>query len=250
MKSYRIFVKTLKEQIRSGWDLILSISLAPFIIVIYWVFLGSGAGLTLNVVVVNNDLQSGTPQACSDEVIKDLISLKNADGTYVLHIKEVDNATAAEDKIKDRQAIAAIVFPDGYSKEIQRVRENGGIMSAEVSAVIIGDQGNPYYALVSAFVVSELESYVMKATGQQMPFIFQERFVGDGTIRNEFDSYVPGLLIASITLIIFSVSIGISREIESGTMRRLKLTRITSFDFLGGVSLVYIFFGLISVDNL
>jgi ABC-2 type transport system permease protein len=247
MKLWRVCIKTLKEQIRSGWDLALSISLAPVFIIIYWVFMGSGAALTMDVLIVNHDLVNGIPQTCSETVTKDLTSLKQTDGTPILHIKETDNTAIAEEKIKDRQAVAAVIFPAGYSADIQRVYENGGVMSAEASAIVIGDQGHPYYAMASVFIFSELEKYVVQATGQQMPFVIQEQFVGDGKIRRDFDNYVPGLLIVSITMIIFSVSIAISREIESGTVRRLKLTRMSSIDLLGGVSLVYVFFSLISV---
>jgi ABC-2 type transport system permease protein len=165
----------------------------------------------------------------------------------MLRIKQLDSPAAAEKKIMDRQAVATVIFPPGYSAEIQRVHDNGGVMSAEASAVVIGDQGHPYYPLASVIIISEMEDYVVQSTGQPIPFVFQERFVGDGTMRRDFDNYIPGLLIAAITMVIFSVSIGISREIESGGIRRLKLTRMTSFDLLGGISLVYLFFSLLSV---
>jgi ABC-2 type transport system permease protein len=45
----------------------------------------------------------------------------------------------------------------------------------------------------------------------------------------------------------FSVSIAIARDIENGTARRLVLSRMNSFDLLGGVSIFYIILSLISV---
>jgi ABC-2 type transport system permease protein len=247
MKLWRVCIKTFKEQVRSGWDLGLSIALAPVFIIIYWLFMGSGAAFSLDVLVVNNDAVNGVVQPCSQDVINNMVSLKNTDGTRILRIKQMDNAAAAEEKIKERQAVAAVIFPAGYTADIERVHDNGGVMSNEASALVIGDQGHPYYPLASVIIFSELEKYVVQSTGQQIPYVFQEQFVGDGTMRRDFDNYIPGLLIAAITMIIFSVSIGISREIENGTIRRLKLTRMSSFDLLGGVSLVYLFFSLISV---
>jgi ABC-2 type transport system permease protein len=247
MKLWRVCVKTLKEQMRSGWDLILSISLAPLFILIYWIFMGSGAALTIDVLVVNNDQGNGITQNHGEVLTARLIALKHTDGTPVFRVKTMDNPAAAEQKIKDRQAVAAVIFPEGYSSEIQRAHDDGSVMSAEASALVMGDQGHPYYALAAVFIFSELESYTFEATGQQMPFNPQERFIGDGTVRRDFDNYVPGLLIVAITMIIFSVSIGVSREIENGTMRRLMMTRMNSFDLMGGVSLVYIFFSLVSV---
>jgi ABC-2 type transport system permease protein len=247
MKLWQICVKTFKEQIRSGWDIILAVSLAPLFIILYWVFLGSGAALPLDVVIVNNDRVESIVQPCGEEVIQRLIGLQHTDGTPVLHVKILDDEAAAAQKLKDRQALAAVIFPRGYSREIWRVLYEGGTMAAEQSAIIMGDKGHPYYAVAAVFIVSELENYVVDATGRPIPFNLQEEFIGDGAVRKDFDNYVPGLLVAAITMIIFSVSIAISREIESGTVRRLKLTRMTSFDLLGGVSLVYIFFSMISV---
>lgn len=127
------------------------------------------------------------------------------------------------------------------------MHNQGGTMSAETSAIVMGDQGHPYYAVAAVFIFSEIETYVVEATGRQIPFNLQEKFIGDGVIRKDFDNYVPGLLVAAITMIIFSVSIAVSREIENGTIRRLVLTRMSPFDLMGGVSLTYIFFSLISV---
>ena len=144
MKLWQICTTTLKEQIRSGWDLILSLSLAPVFILIYWIFMGSGAALTVSVLVVNNDRVDGVVQVCSQEVINRLADLKHTDGTPVLRVKELDDTAAAEQKIKDRQAVAAIIFPPGYTQEIQRVRNEGGTMSAEASALVIGwDKSRP-----------------------------------------------------------------------------------------------------------
>jgi ABC-2 type transport system permease protein len=247
VKLWQICLKTLKEQMRSGWDLILSVSLAPVFIIIYWIFMGSGAALTVDVLVVNNDRIDGVAQTCSQEVISRLIDLQHTDGTPVLRIKELNNSITAEQKLKDRQAVAAVIFPQGYTQEIQRVRDQGGMMSADTSALVIGDQGHPYYALAAVFVISTLEGYAVEATGYQMPFSYHEKFIGDGMIRRDFDNYVPGLLVVAITMIIFSVSIAISREIESGTARRLMMTKMRSIDLLSGVSLVYVLLSLVSV---
>ncbi len=247
MKLRQICVKTFREQMRSRWDLILSISLAPLFIILYWIFMGSGAALPLDVMVVNNDQVNGIEQHCSEEVIGRLVDLKHTDGTPVLRVKILDSQAVAESKLKDRQAVAVVIFPAGYTREIQRVHDNGGTMSAEASAVVMGDQGHPYYVVAAVFIVSELENYVVEATGQQIPFNLQEEFIGDTTIRRDFDNYVPGLLVAALTMIIFSVAIAVSREIESGALHRLKLTRMSSFDLMGGISLVYSCFSLLSV---
>jgi ABC-2 type transport system permease protein len=58
---------------------------------------------------------------------------------------------------------------------------------------------------------------------------------------------VPGLLILSIIMIIFSASAAIVREPETRTLERLKISRLTSIEFLGGTSLVQIIIAMLSL---
>lgn len=55
---------------------------------------------------------------------------------------------------------------------------------------------------------------------------------------NAFDKYVPGLLVLSIIMIIFSSAMSLAREIESGAMRRVRLWPVSTFSVLGGSSAV------------
>jgi len=247
VKLFTIFIKTLKEQLRSGWDIILSVSLAPVFIILYWVFMGGGAAVALDVIVINYDTADCAVQPCADEIIERLVGLQNAEGEFLLEIETMTDEAAAEEKMKDGRAIATVIFPVGYSDEIVRVMAEGGSMAPEKSPVIIGDPSQVYYPLTAVYIASELDRYVTEATGRSSPFTLQERFIGGTADINDFDTYIPGLLVAAITMVMFSVSIAIARDIENGTARRLVLSRMTSFDLLGGVSIVYIILSLISV---
>ncbi|GAG27708.1 unnamed protein product, partial [marine sediment metagenome] len=65
--------------------------------------------------------------------------------------------------------------------------------------------------------------------------------------RSEFDLYVPGMLIISIVMLVFIVSMTITYEVEAGTLRRLQLTRMTAFDLLTGISLSTLLLGIIAL---
>jgi ABC-2 type transport system permease protein len=60
--------------------------------------------------------------------------------------------------------------------------------------------------------------------------------LGASAARTEFENYVPGLLVLSVTLLMFQAAMTVAREVEGGTLRRLQLTRMTSFELLGGIS--------------
>ena len=64
---------------------------------------------------------------------------------------------------------------------------------------------------------------------------------------NDFDMLVPGILIVSLIMLMFTASIAFVSEVENKTIIRLKLSKITSFEFLTGISAVQLFIGVISV---
>ena len=75
----------------------------------------------------------------------------------------------------------------------------------------------------------------------------EEIALGASGARSEFDLYVPGMLIISVVMLVFIVSMTITYEVEAGTLRRLQLTRMTAFDLLTGISLSTILLGVITV---
>jgi ABC-2 type transport system permease protein len=92
-----------------------------------------------------------------------------------------------------------------------------------------------------------LENYVREASGYPSPILVAEEPLGASGSRSEFEVYVPGLLIAASTLMLFSIAILITRQVESGTVRRLQITRMTALDLLGGISILYILISLVTV---
>jgi ABC-2 type transport system permease protein len=48
---------------------------------------------------------------------------------------------------------------------------------------------------------------------------------------------VPGLLVLAVVLMVFQAAMTPARDIESGALKRLRLTRLSALDYLGGTSL-------------
>jgi ABC-2 type transport system permease protein len=70
--------------------------------------------------------------------------------------------------------------------------------------------------------------------------LFVEEPLGGGAVRSEFESYVPGLLIVSIMLTLYAVAMTAARHIESGTLRRLRLTPLSAVEYLAGLGAVHV----------
>jgi ABC-2 type transport system permease protein len=91
--------------------------------------------------------------------------------------------------------------------------------------------------------LTAIDGYIMQATGQQPLIGYVEKPLGASAARTEFETYVPGTLIFAVILLIFLAAMTVAREIETGTLRRLQLTPMSSLDYLGGVTAALVLVG-------
>lgn len=236
MKLLVIFIKTLREQTRDLWALSLSLVLAPFLVFIYYLFT-AGASTTYTILVIDQD---GGPAA--QEVIRGLGQVRYSDGSPILKVISLAGRAEAESRLRNRSAAALLILPPHFSEAV-----SGQPVNPPPEVIFSGDLTNPYYAVAAVMASSALEEYLQTAAGIQPPVQILEQPLGNSAARSEFEIYVPGLMIFAILLLIFVAAMTVSREVEAGTLRRLQITRMSSFDFLGGVSLAVVLFGLAAV---
>ena len=245
MRMLSVFRVALREQLRSPWDLILTLLLAPMFLWLYWSMMGGGSTY-YKVLVINNDRGScpfGNPaQTCAEQAIQQMAALTYESGTPLLKLTHVDDRFGAESMLRNRKAYALVIFSEDFTQSIR-----AGEPTANTQVTFVGDLTNPYYTPAVVFSNAVLESYVREATGQSSPIRVTEEALGGSASRSEFEVYVPGLLIAAGTMMLFSIAILITRQVESGTVRRLQITRMTALDLLGGISILYILISLVTV---
>ena len=245
MRLLSVFRVSLREQLRSPWDLLLTLLLAPMFIWLYWSMVGGGSTY-YKVLVINNDKGNcpiGNPaQTCAEQAIEQMASLAYESGSPLLKLTEAQDRAEAESRLRDKQAFALIIFSENFTDSIR-----AGKPGESSQVTFVGDLTNPYYTPAVVFSNAVLESYVRGATGYPSPILIAEEPLGGSASRSEFEIYVPGLLIAASTMMLFSIAILITRQVESGTLRRLQITRMTALDMLGGISILYILISLVTV---
>jgi ABC-2 type transport system permease protein len=96
----------------------------------------------------------------------------------------------------------------------------------------------------SILALSGLETYIQQVTGQTPLIQYSEQPLGDSAARTEFEFYVPGVLVFAIIMLVFMASMAAAHEVEAGTLRRLRLTPMKSFELLGGMSAALILVGV------
>jgi ABC-2 type transport system permease protein len=195
---------------------------------------------TYGVMVLNQDRGRA-----GENVIAVMEALCYSSGDSILDVETVIDQEKAEVTLRDRDAEVLVIIPQDFSETVTAATL--GVKSVTSSVTLVGDLTNPYYAIGAIMANAAIDEYVQHATGEKRPITIKEIALGASAARSEFELYVPGMLIISVVMLVFTASMAITYEVEAGTLRRLQITRMTAFDLLGGISLSVILLGILSI---
>ncbi len=246
MRFISVLRKCAREQKRDLWVLGLSLAFAPLFVLIYWMWTGGNATTSYAVMVINEDagaaLADGTPLSAGEDVIHAMENLTFQDGSPILNVKRVPNRAEGEARLRERDAAALVILPPDFSQVIAETRAGDVPPSATVE--LVGDLTNPYYTVAAVMAMTAVDEYAIAATGEHRPIGLLETALGDSAARTEFELYVPGLFVLAVIMMLFQASMMVAREIEGGKLQRLRISRMTAFELLGGIS---VWLALVSV---
>ncbi len=239
MRLWQVFLKSVREQKRDLWVIGLSLAFAPLFVSIYWLMTGGTGTTAYGVLVINHDvpvaLDGGGKLAAGDEVVASLRGLSYQNGSPLLKVRLVDDRVAAEQSLRDRAAAALVIIPADYSAQLADFR--AGNADAGTNLTFVGDLTNPTYSVAAVMAMTAADGYTQGLTNAPRPVELIEIPLGASAARSEFENYVPGLFVMAVVLMVFQAAMTPARDIESGALRRLRLTPLTAFDYLGGTSL-------------
>lgn len=244
MKTIAVFRKSLMEQLRDYWVLIMTVISSPFFVVIYWLMVGGGS-TSYNVMVINND--KGIPSQniyMGKEIVSLLSDIKYKNGNPVLNILQLTHRTKAEMKLQNRDAAALFIIPEDFSEKLVATDSTAKPCSY---ITIVGDISNTQYTIAGIMASAGLEEFRKTVLGYTDPIEVREELLGQGLTKTEFENYVPGLIIFSVIMLIYTVAMSVIREIENRTIQRLKISGLTSFQYLTGLSMTQVIVAVISV---
>ncbi len=248
MRLLSVFAKSMKESLRDPLVLSLSLAFAPFFVALYGLFFPSYS-TTFILLVQNNDravqMADGSWLSCGEDIIQALESLTYANGNPILNVEQITDRAEAEGRIHDRDADALLILPEDLSSTIKETALGNRPEPSEVT--FIGDLTSQPYAIAAVMANATLDEYVQEVTQQSRPVLVTEIALGVSAERSEFEIYVPGLFIFAVVMLIFQASMAIAREVESGTLRRLQISRMTALDYLGGTTVALIVIAIVQV---
>ncbi|MGD2084589.1 MAG: ABC transporter permease [Candidatus Aminicenantes bacterium] len=247
MKLASVIKKSFKEQIRHFWILVLTISLAPFFVGFYY-WVNEASKPHYDILILNQDKGVEYLSEKLNYGQRLLEGSKNyikSTAEIPLSIKMADNKTAAIKKVKNKKADALIIIPADFSQQVHDWQKGKAVKS--INLEFIGDLTNINY-MVSAIWANEIvNDYVFNTTQKVRPLKIIETSLGISGKIDDFDLYVPGLLMISVIMLMFSATIAIVTEVENKTITRLKLSKVSAFEFLSGVSIIQVLIGITAV---
>jgi ABC-2 type transport system permease protein len=247
MRLWYVFLKTCREMSRDWWMLGLTLAFAPFFVYLYWLF-AHGGSTTYGVIVVDHDREAALPGSdlqVGQDISQAIESITYADGNPLLKAVPVEDDDLVGRMLRDRKATAFIIIPEDFSETLAVMRS--GDRSVSTSITFGGDLTNPYYTIAASLALTAVEAYTQEVSGQKPLIEYIEQPLGDSAARTEFELYTPGIIIVAAILLVFMAAMVVAREVEADTINRMRITPMTSFDLLGGITLALLLVGVISV---
>ncbi len=246
MKWYWVFIKSLRENFRDYWILVLTLVFAPTFVFLYYL-MSQTETPSYDVVFVNGDKTVyflGHPLNLGDTLIHYLKAYADSSEDVYLDFSRADNRGDGIEMLLAGKADVLVVLPDGLTPFLLNP-DYRGEGSRELE--LVGDLTDMGYIVGAIWTEELINGFVLEASGIEMPLGWKETSLGYSGQRSEFELYVPGLMIFAIIMMMFTASASLVREPEAGTLERLKISRLSAFEYLTGVSLIQVIVGIVSL---
>src|SRR3990167_8456057 len=246
MKILSLFKKNIILQLRDYWALLITVSLGPFFVVIYWL-ITAGFPSYYNVLVVNNDKgisESGTYYG------KAFIDMCNTEKRILetMHIKLITSVDSGKTILKKRDADAMLMLSEDFSRSIQNSIDTLAKEKSIPEVYFFGEKSNTRYLVGVITSFTAMDGFIKYLTKAKEPWKMTETFIDEEKIkRSDFEMQIPGIFILSVIMLLFSAGMLIIKDVEDKSINRLKLTKMTVFDYVSGVTLTQILVGIVSV---
>ena len=198
-----VFIKGIREQIREYWILVLTVLMAPLFIAIYYL-MAETEDPQYDVILVNMDQGTeceGRTMNLGDSIVTYAGLLSGLE--EMLHIRVLPSREKAIEELRNRKADVCVVLPLDLSASVAALPDSLNMPS---KIEMVGDVTNMEYIVGAVWSEELITRYILEVAKIQLPVSWTETTLGFSGTRSYFELYLPGLLILSIIMIIFSAS--------------------------------------------
>ena len=247
MRLLTLLKKTMIENFRDWKILILILTFAPFFVFLMYFYIGYTTE-TYKVVFINSDqgvLAVGDSFNAGQILISEMTEATYEDGTNILVLHEEKEMAKALKRLEDKSVDLVVEIPNNFSKTLMDYKE--GKKPTPVVVKTYGDPANTKYIMAAAWCDSITYHYAASVTGQESPLELQAESISRSKSLNDFSLYVPALLALAVMMLMFTAAGTIIREKDKGTIIRLRISNMTTFEWLSAVSVTQIIIGLLAI---
>jgi ABC-2 type transport system permease protein len=247
MKLIGVIIKSLKEQIRSFWVLLLILSMGPLFIFIYFLITESSRPL-YRILLLNKDtgVMVEGKMVNHGNLLASFVTHPGLDSLKIpFTLEEISDRDTGVDMLKNNKADALIILHPSFSVSLEMFGKKIDPDSSTVE--FVGDLTKTGYLISAVWANEIIHEFALRLTNTKRAVNIKETPLGTSGKISEFDMLVPGILILSLIMLMFTVSIAFVTEVEHKTILRLKLSNVTAAEFLGGVSIVQLLVGIASL---
>ena len=247
MKTLSVIIKSLKEQLRSFWIIVLTLSMGTFFIFVYYLITESSKP-HYTILLVNTDLGADINNQRSN-LGRNLVSFFKTADNPLNSSTFITQETAGEDEgideLKNKKADALIIIPESFTKGVVAWQNNDSLRSSKIE--LVGDLTSASYLISAVWANEIVNRFSLETTHSRKIIEVEETALGASAKTDEFTMLVPGILILSIIMLMFTASIAFVSEVENKTILRLKLSKLKTVEYLAGIGFVQLLVGLTSV---
>lgn len=247
MKAVSIAAKSLKEQVRSFWILLLTLMMGTFFIFVYYLITESTMP-HYELIIINKDkgIENESGAVNLGEQLLDYFEESSKESGFApFSISISGSREESVGRLKSKEAEALIIIDDEFTIRLsQRMKER----DAPVAGIeFIGDLTSTNYLLSAVWAGEIINGFISEYAGENSYIKVTETPLGVSGIISEFDLVVPGILIVSLIMLMFTASIAFVAEVENRTMLRLRMSEMKAYEFLSGITAVQLLVGIISM---
>ncbi len=249
MRFFSLVRKTTLENLRDWKILVMTLTFAPFFTVLMHFYFDAATESPYRLALVNRDEGAISPDGNTVNHGLDLIEALElaaaTEGSEVLRVSEAADSGSAIATLEAGSVDLVVIVPESFTATLE-AHKLGSVAAVAIVATY-GDPANARYLMAAAWSDAITYTYAAEVAEVDGPIEVSMRTVGREETLSEFDLYVPGLLALAVIMLMFTAAASIIREKDKGTLMRLRISNMTTAEWLLSVSLVQLLLGVIAV---
>lgn len=242
MKPLSMMRKTLRELLRERMTTALMLAFPPLLVGFYYVAFGQtneGLSKYISILILNQDAGAAAFEAeplTAGQAFIQVLEDAEYEGQPLFKVTPVDARPSAEITLREHKASLLIIIPADFSAILGKFAT--GVEQPHAAEItLIGAPESSEYLFARSLLSGYLRQFALQMAGWEESIEVQYRFVpGTGTM-SDFDYGVGGAIVFGIAFTTLIAAELMVREYVGGTLRRLRLTRLSAFELLAGVTL-------------